>query len=107
MGRFRELKYYQDDLSKELDYPITPSIKQKWMENLSVKEDSLCLWEADDLFSVMQIGEIPKHICLSYINGQYSHCLLACHDSNKKTLYLSYGERNCLKSCHSFNKRFF
>lgn len=104
MGRFRELKYYQDDLSKELDYPITLSIKQQWMENLSVKEDSLCFWEADDLLSVMQIGEIPKHTCLSYINGQYSHCLLACHDSNKKTLYLSYGERIVLRAAIRLTK---
>ena len=27
------------------------------------------------------------HTCLSYINGTYNRCLLACFDSNKKILY--------------------
>lgn len=104
MGRFRELKYYQDDLAKEIDFPITPSIKAKWMENLAESEGSLSVWETDELIPVMQIGEIPCHTCLSFVDGKYSECLLSCHDTNKKVLYLSYNKKIVMRAAIRLTK---
>ena len=35
----------------------------------------------------MILGEYPEKTCLSYRDGGYNKCLLACFDSNKKVLY--------------------
>ncbi len=32
----------------------------------------------------MILGEYPEKTCLSYRDGGYNKCLLACFDSNKK-----------------------
>lgn len=89
MGKFRELKYYGSDLQKELDYPVTENLKQNWMKNRSETNGSLNVWEEDGFIPVMKMGEMPYRTCLSYIDGIYSQCLIASHDSNKKVLYLS------------------
>ena len=90
MGRFKELKYYQDDLSHEIDYPVTEWQKKVWMENSREEQGELAVWEEDGLLPIMQMGVKPYETCLSYIGGMYNQCLLACHDANKKVLYLSY-----------------
>lgn len=89
MGRFKELKYYHNDLSREIDYPITKEQKEHWIKNEKEKSGEMVVWEADGLIPVMKLGTIPYQTCLSYISGAYDQCLLACHDSNKKVLYLS------------------
>ena len=89
MGRFRELKYHGDDLNREIDYPITDQVKALWIRNNHMEEGKLHVWEEDGLIPVMKIGEVPVYTCLSYQSGTYNRCLLACHDSNKKVLYLS------------------
>ena len=89
MGRFRELKYFRDDLAVELDYPIPGSGKKRWMENIQERSGQLCAWEEDGLLPVMQMGQVPEATCLSYVDGVYRQCLLACHDANKKVIYLS------------------
>lgn len=88
MGKFMELKYHEDDLEREIAYPITPEIKQAWMENLNLSRDRYHVWEEDRLLPVMQIGEIPTETCISYRNGYQSECLLSCFDSNKKVIFL-------------------
>lgn len=88
MGKFMELKYHEDDLEREIAYPITPEIKQAWMENLNLSRDCYHVWEEDRLLPVMQIGEIPTETCISYRNGYQSECLLSCFDSNKKVIFL-------------------
>ena len=90
LGRFKELKYHSDDLDNELDYPITKTAKNIWMENLYDEDGGLCVWEEDGLLPVMKMGEMPSRTCLSYIDGVYKRCLLASHDSNKKVLYVSW-----------------
>ena len=77
MGRFKELKYYQDDLSHEIDYPVTECQKKIWMENSREEQGELAVWEEDGLLPVMQIGVKPHVTCLSYIDGMYNQCLLA------------------------------
>ena len=90
MGRFAELKYHDNDLDKELDYPITEAVQRIWRQNLYEKKGSLCVWEEDRLLPVMKMGEMPIRTCLSYVSGIYKQCLLASHDSNKKVLYVSW-----------------
>ena len=98
MGRFQELKYHGNDLSLELDYPLADYQKNLWQKNSKLNRGNLTVWEEDGLLPVMKIGECPHHTCLSYINGNYSQCLLACFDSNKKILYLSYNRKIVLRA---------
>ena len=87
MGNYHTLKYFADDLSIEIAHPITDEQKQTWMRNTEVQRAGLIAHETDDFFSIMQVGEIPQHTCLSYINGSHRDCLLSTFDSNKKILY--------------------
>lgn len=91
--KFHELKYHDGDLNKEID-KVVPLEKQLiWEENLTHQLGTLNAWEEDKLIPVMQIGEVPRHTCLSYIDGTYSDCLLSNFDSNKKVIYVSLGEQ--------------
>lgn len=87
MGRYQELKYFQDDLNREISLPIAEVQKQRWMENISLMQGDFEISERDDFFTVMRIGEIPQRTCLCYKDGAYRECLLACFDSNKKFLF--------------------
>lgn len=86
MGRLPELKYHEDDLSRELNLLISPAQKSAWMENTSLAQAEYTVREHDDFYTTIQIGEIPTHTCLSYRDGGQSNCLLACFDANKKIL---------------------
>lgn len=89
LGRFSELKYHENDLQKEIDFPITEPVGRTWQENECTVENGFRLWEEDRLLPVMQIGEVPDHTCMSYKDGAYNECLLSCFDSNKKILQAS------------------
>ncbi len=106
-GRFRELKYFGNDLEKELDYPVSELDKNVWMKNLWEEKGDLRIWEEDGLLPVMRIGEVPCKTCLSYKTGVYKECLLACHDSNKKVLYLSWKGKIVLRAAIRLTKGFF
>ncbi len=88
-GRFREVKYYKDDLEREISLHLSKETKQLWMKNTETKKSGVRLWEEDRLLPVMQIGESLGHTCLSYRDGRYKKCLLSCFDANKKVLYVS------------------
>lgn len=104
MGRFKELKYYHDDLLKEIDFPIADWQKKIWMENSREEREAFAVWEEDGLLPVMQIGVKPCKTCLSYEDGMYKQCLLACHDANKKVLYLSYNGKVVLRAAFRLTK---
>jgi len=88
MGGFTTLKYYADDLMKELDYPITDAQKSIWMDNSTINGNGgIFVKECDDFYGTMLLGEMPQHTCLSYINGGANDCLLSGFDSNKKVIY--------------------
>lgn len=87
MGQFYDLKYHAGDLEQELDYPLGTQAKVEWRENLSLVQGNVNVQERDDFFSTMLLGTQPYSTCLSYHNGAYCGCLLACFDSNKKVLY--------------------
>lgn len=86
MGRLPELKYHEDDLSRELNLLISPAQRASWMENTALSQGDYTVCEHDDFYTTMQIGEIPTHTCLSYRSGGQANCLLACFDANKKIL---------------------
>jgi hypothetical protein len=87
LGEFSKLKYYADDLRMELDYPVAQTQKLTWMENTEFIGSDFEVKECDDFYATIQMGEMPQHTCLSYINGGYKECLLSSFDSNKKILY--------------------
>ena len=86
MGRLQELKYHEDDLTRELNLMISSDQKKVWMNNTVMSQDDFSVCEHDDFYTTMQIGEIPTQTCLSYHRGAQSGCLLACFDANKKIL---------------------
>ncbi len=104
MGKFRELKYHGSDLQKELDFPVTESLKRNWMKNRSETDGRLSVWEEDGFIPVMKMGVVPYRTCLSYIDGTYSQCLIANHDSNKKVLYLSLDGKIVLRAALRLTK---
>ena len=92
-GRFRELKYYKNDLEREIALRISEKVQKYWMENMEAKKSDFRIWEEDRLLPVMQIGEVLGHTCLSYQSGIYKKCLLSCFDANKKVAFVSVGGR--------------
>ncbi len=89
MGQLDVLKYFEGDLQRELDMPLTVRIKDGWKQNLSLSEGGMEVREYDDFFSTMLLGIQPKKTCLAYTGGVYRECLLSAFDSNKKVLYVS------------------
>jgi len=88
MGEFNKLKYYADDLQKEIGYPVSDAQKRVWMENTEIHEpNGITVKECDNYHDTMVIGTVPKPTCLSYSSGSYKECLLSNFDSNKKVLY--------------------
>ena len=88
MNEFRKLKYHTNDLQKEIDFELNNSQITEWTENNSkIVEGKYDIGEYDDFYYTMILGEYPERTCLSYKNGGYNKCLLACFDSNKKILY--------------------
>lgn len=86
MGEFQTLKYYKDDLYREISYPIGEAQKSGWAANTSFAEGSTEVAEADDFYTTLRLGELPYSTCLSYAGGSHNDCLLAAFDSNKKIL---------------------
>jgi hypothetical protein len=87
MGEFYTLKYFADDLKRELEYPINKALKETWMDRLETNNINITVKEVDDFLSTIQMGIMPQRTCLSYIDGEYKECLLSNYDSNKKILY--------------------
>lgn len=105
MGRFHELKYHKDDLSKEIDFPVSPEQKLQWMKNESSNDnEGFRIWEEDGLLPVIQIGEVPTHTCLSYKSGGWKDCLLSCFDTNKKIIFASKGPKVVFRAILRFTK---
>ena len=87
MGEFHKLKYYTDDLQKEINQDLSQIQVKNWMANSKIDNGIIEVGEYDDFFSTMMLGVVPQRTCLSYKDGMYNRCLLACFDSNKKVLY--------------------
>lgn len=88
MGEFKKLKYYTNDLEKEINFVLNNLQIEEWTNNnISISSGNIEVSEYDDFYHTMILGDKPMHTCLSYRNGAYNNCLLACFDSNKKILY--------------------
>lgn len=92
MGRFYELKYFTDDLRREIRYPISPSQEALWRNNTSLAKGGFRADEEDDFFHTLRLGELPHPTCLSYRTGIQRECLLAAFDSNKKIILVRKGD---------------
>ena len=104
MGQFDQLKYYDGDLEHELGCPVPPQVIAEWPKNLSISNKGMAVSERDDFFSTMLLGTQPYRTCLSYFDGEYAYCLLACFDSNKKVLYAREDGRIVGRACIRLTK---
>lgn len=93
MGQLDELKYFEGDLQREIDFPLTRQVKAGWKRNLTMERNGLEVGEYDDFFSTMLLGVQPYSTCLAYHGGAYCECLLSSFDSNKKIFYATLGGR--------------
>jgi len=87
MGEFYKVKYHTDDLQKEIDRNLSPTQVEDWIKNTKMTKGAIEVGEYDDFYSTMILGVEPQRTCLSYKDGMYNRCLLACFDSNKKIIY--------------------
>lgn len=87
MGEFYKLKYHTDDLQKEIDRNLSDTQVENWIKNTKITDNGVEVGEYDDFYSTMILGVEPQRTCLSYKDGMYNRCLLACFDSNKKIIY--------------------
>lgn len=82
MGKLENLKYFEGDLQREIDFPMTDRVKANWRKSLRTEQNGLEVGEYDDFFSTMLLGVQPYSTCLAYDGGAYSECLLSAFDSN-------------------------
>jgi len=86
--KFYMLKYYDKDLSIEIQAPISDIQKKLWTENTVYEYNNIKIAEEDDFFSTMLMGTKPVKTCMDYSEGIYNECLLSNFDSNKKVIYV-------------------
>lgn len=82
---FTRFKFY--DLEKEVEMTLSHIEKRDWVQNCSIKANTLEVIESYSFIDTMMIGAKPGHTCMNYKDGIYNQCLLANFDSNKKVLY--------------------
>lgn len=107
MGQFYKLKYFADDLQREICYPIGEIQKAAWQKNLSLAQSAFLAEEVDDFYHTLRLGELPHSTCLSYRTGSQRECLLAAFDSNKKIILVKKGETVVARACLRLTKGVF
>ena len=104
MGQFYALKYFADDLQREIRYPISEVQEAAWKRNLTLERGLFSAEEADDFYFTMRLGELPHSTCLSCWTGSQRDCLLAAFDSNKKMILIRKGEDIVGRACIRLTK---
>ena len=104
MGQFYVLKYFADDLHREINHPISEQQETAWQKNLALERGKFIAEEADDFYHTIQIGELPYGTCLSYRTGSQRECLLAAFDSNKKIILIRKGDEIVARACIRLTK---
>lgn len=104
MGQFYALKYFADDLQREIRYPISEVQEAAWKRNLTLERGPFSAEEADDFYFTMRLGELPHSTCLSCWTGSQRDCLLAAFDSNKKMILIWKGEDIVARACIRLTK---
>lgn len=91
-GKLKELRYHGDGLSKECSMNINEGIEKVWTSDSSMSVDTeiggIQIYEDTSFNGIMNIGVIPGHTCMNYIDGIYLECLLSYFDGNKKVVYI-------------------
>lgn len=104
MGQFYALKYFANDLQREIRYPISEVQEAAWKRNLTLERGPFSAEEADDFYFTMRLGELPHSTCLSCWTGSQRDCLLAAFDSNKKMILIRKGEDIVARACIRLTK---
>lgn len=104
MGQFYALKYFADDLQREIRYPISEVQEAAWKRNLTLERGPFAAEEADDFYFTMRLGELPHATCLSCWSGSQRDCLLAAFDSDKKMILIRKGEDIVARACIRLTK---
>lgn len=104
MGQFYALKYFADDLQREIRYPISEVQEAAWKRNLTLERGPFSAEETDDFYFTMRLGELPHSTCLSCWTGSQRDCLLAAFDSNKKMILIRKGEDIVARACIRLTK---
>lgn len=106
-GKLKYVKYYANSIEEELLVSnMDNNTKSCWIFNYesSSKNSEFFAKECDDYYSTMSVGVYPTRTCLSYINGEYSQCLLSNFDSNKKIIYVYYKSKIVGRAILRFSK---
>jgi hypothetical protein len=93
MGELSKLKYYEDDLRREIEYPLNAAQKSIWLENTAAVTGNVTIKERDDFYHTIMLGTIPYRTCMSYDDTDYCECLLSGFDSNKKVIFAYIDEK--------------
>lgn len=97
-GKFKQLKYHEDDLQKEIGHEVQDYALNEWKNCNRIEDNSIAVWEEDGFLPTMKLGVMPINTCLAYTTGMYKSCLLANFDSNKKVIYLSINGKVVLRA---------
>ena len=84
--QYDKIKFYNNDLDKELEMIVQNNIKNIWKKNYSSSVNSIFCTETYDFQTLLRIGEKPMGTCLHWETGTYRNCLLANFDASKKIM---------------------
>lgn len=85
-GQYDKIKFYNNDLDKELEMIVQNNIKNIWKKNYSSSINSIFCTETYDFETLLRIGEKPTKTCLHWKTGSFRECLLANFDASKKIM---------------------
>lgn len=58
MGEFKTLKYYPNDLNREISFPTTKQQQLLWQTNTAMETYGILVEEVDDYYSTPASGEV-------------------------------------------------
>jgi len=85
-GQYDKIKFYNNDLDKELEMIVQNNMKNIWKKNYSSSINSIFCTETYDFETLLRIGEKPMKTCLHWKTGSFRECLLANFDASKKIM---------------------
>ena len=84
VNKISEIKFFEDDLKKEISFDIDKEKENLWKNNVKNTSSKYIAEEVYNYETIIKLGEIPVSTCMSYKGGSYNHCLLSNFDANKK-----------------------
>lgn len=85
-NKLSDIKFFKDDLKKEISFDISKDKEEMWKDNARNTSSKYITEEAYDYESIIKLGKIPVSTCMSYDGGSYNYCLLSNFDANKKVI---------------------